>query len=109
MPVLIRDHRNVFVLFNCSFVLFEFQFYNHLTVPVDLYCTSEELKRCEAHDLQLHSGDSFTHITKVDAHTLTSVPLYVAYHCKIYVAPADGYVILCGGGGGGGEYGYENY
>ena len=32
---------------------------------------------------------SYSEILSVDANTLKCVPLYAAYHCKLYIVPAN--------------------
>ena len=66
------------------------QLYNHLTVPVNLYvktaevaqyAPSEQYTRCE-HD------PAYTLIQTVQPDTAYSVPLLVAYHCKMFAQPS---------------------
>ena len=69
----------IFVL-NC-------QLNNHLTVSVDVFCDTEELHKYNGNNLGQEVG-AFTHLSTVEPGKTYDIPLFVAYHCKIYVSPS---------------------
>ncbi len=64
------------------------QLRNHLTVPVDVFCDTEELHKYNSNNLGQQMG-AFTHLTRVEPNNTYDIPLFVAYHCKLYVSPSD--------------------
>ena len=65
---------------------------NHLNVAVDLYCASSEYATISG---TVPGSTPFTKIETVQPNAHFDVPLFVAYHCKLYVKPLGvGYVDL---------------
>ena len=64
-----------------------FQLNNHLTVSVDVFCDTEELRKYNGNNLGQEVG-TFTHLAVVEPGKTYDIPLFVAYHCKIYVSPS---------------------
>ncbi|XP_012945076.2 vacuolar protein sorting-associated protein 13A, partial [Aplysia californica] len=61
---------------------------NQLTLAVDVYCRTETLKKFKAtHDLA--GEDKFSHLATVEPGQSYNLPLFVAYHCPLFIKPSD--------------------
>ncbi len=67
-----------------------FQLHNHLTEPVDIFCETEVLhKYCgDSLGLTVNETNEYTLLGTVPAAGTYDIPLFVAYHCKLFVAPS---------------------
>lgn len=64
--------------------------HNHLTIPVQVFCDADELQKQKI-DVNASSRDDhqFVQISCLDPDGSFALPLHIAYHCKLYVAPAN--------------------
>ena len=65
-----------------------YQLKNNLTLAVDVWCKTEDLKKYRAME-SLAGTAEFSKLTTVAAHEVYYLPLFVAFHCKLYIAPSD--------------------
>ena len=65
------------------------QVHNHMTVPVEVYCRTEELQKVGPIPPSAKVNGLYTLLKVLDVDRVYDVPLFVAYHCKLYVAPAQ--------------------
>ena len=65
-----------------------FQLVNNMTMAVDVYSKTEDLKRFRAIQ-HLAGTQEFSKLATINPHASFSLPLYVAYHCPLYLKPAD--------------------
>ena len=63
------------------------QVYNHLTVPMEVYVKTEELKKYSGNNIGASSSAGYTQIQVIESEQCYDVPLYIAYHCRLYLAP----------------------
>ncbi|CAH1799951.1 unnamed protein product [Owenia fusiformis] len=63
------------------------QLYNHLTIPVDVYCLTEHLKVRLGDEVP--SGEEKMHLATLEPGQSFPVPLYAAYHCRLFIAPTE--------------------
>lgn len=61
---------------------------NHLNLPVELFCQTEDLKKFKA-TLHLAGSGKFSKLTTVEPEETYYLPLFVAYHCAVYAKPAN--------------------
>ncbi|GFR60474.1 vacuolar protein sorting-associated protein 13C [Elysia marginata] len=61
---------------------------NHLNLPVDLYCQTEDLKKFKA-TLHLAGSGKFSKLATVEPEETYFLPLFVAYHCPVYAKPSN--------------------
>ncbi|BFZ09736.1 hypothetical protein BsWGS_12775 [Bradybaena similaris] len=61
---------------------------NHLTMSIDVYCRTEDLKKFKATQI-LATLDKFSKLATVEPQQTYHLPLFVAYHCPLYVKPSD--------------------
>ena len=57
-------------------------------MAVDVYCKTEDLKRFRAIE-HLAGTQEFSKLATVNPRDSFCLPLYVAYHCPLYLKPAD--------------------
>ncbi|XP_025099873.1 vacuolar protein sorting-associated protein 13A-like isoform X2 [Pomacea canaliculata] len=69
-------------------ILSPLQLVNKMTMAVDVYCKTEDLKRFQATQ-GLAGTQEFSRLTTVNPHDTYTLPLFVAYHCPLYLKPAD--------------------
>nr|KAG5703288.1 hypothetical protein BaRGS_025530 [Batillaria attramentaria] len=69
-------------------ILSPLQLVNNMTMAVDVFCKTEDLKRFRATQ-HLASANEFSKLATVNPHDSYSLPLFVAYHCPLYLKPAD--------------------
>lgn len=65
------------------------QIYNHLAVPVQIFCDVDELQKNQIDVATRRGEQKFTEICTIESDKVYAVPIHVAYHCKLYVAPAN--------------------
>ena len=65
-----------------------FQLVNNMTMAVDVYSKTEDLKRFRAIQ-HLAGTQEFTKLATINPRDSFCPPLYVAYHCPLYLKPAD--------------------
>ncbi|CAL1544729.1 unnamed protein product [Lymnaea stagnalis] len=61
---------------------------NHLTMRIDVYCKTEDLKRFKA-TRELAGTDTFSKLATVKSGDTFYLPLFVAYHCPLYIKPSE--------------------
>ena len=66
---------------------FLFQLHNHLSIPVEVYCKTEELQKYSSNNVGEGEVGEFTRLVALGPNSDYNVPLFVAYHCKLYIAP----------------------
>ncbi|KAL5009894.1 hypothetical protein ScPMuIL_012199, partial [Solemya velum] len=64
------------------------QVQNNLTVDVDVKCRTEDFKKYSMESITLGSG-TYTHLITLSPDQVYHVPLFVAYHCGLYICPID--------------------
>ncbi|XP_055887721.1 intermembrane lipid transfer protein VPS13A-like isoform X3 [Biomphalaria glabrata] len=62
---------------------------NHLTMTIDIYCKSEDLKKFKATKDLVNSEDLFSKLATVKPNETYHLPLFVAYHCPLYIKPSE--------------------
>ena len=63
--------------------------HNHLTVPIEICCLSKDLEKYNTESVGGKIKGAHTQIKVVEPGQIYDVPLFVAYHCKLYVAPTQ--------------------
>ena len=70
---------------------------NHLVMPVEVFCKTEELSKSSTQAVHIldKSATGFTHLATILPNEAYPLPLFIAYHCRIFVAPGiEGYAVL---------------
>ena len=83
----------MFQLINACFANM-FQLINELNQSVELYCLTESLHSNSSSMNARPGQNKFTWLKQVEPGETYDVPLKVAYHCKLYVAPSDNVYVL---------------
>ena len=65
-----------------------FQLVNNMTMAVDVYSKTEDVKRFRAIQ-HLAGTQEFTKLATINPRDSFCPPLYVAYHCPLYLKPSD--------------------
>ncbi|KAH9508945.1 hypothetical protein Btru_048361 [Bulinus truncatus] len=61
---------------------------NHLTMEIDVYCKTEDLKKFKVMKDFIVS-ETFSKLATVKPNETYNVPLFVAYHCPLYIKPSE--------------------
>jgi hypothetical protein len=59
-----------------------------MTMAVDVYCKTEDVKKFRATQ-HLADNSEYSKLATIDPNDSYSLPLFVAYHCPLYMKPAD--------------------
>ena len=63
------------------------QVLNSLSVPIDVYCKTEDLKQYKVDEVTMETGP-YTKLMTLNPEEQYFVPLFLAYHCDVFVAPS---------------------
>ena len=61
---------------------------NNLAMTIQISCDTDELHKFDV-DIISKDDQQFTQICSIEPGKTYTVPLYIAYHCRLYVTPAN--------------------